>query len=883
MADAVQDPTRLTHDTTLRPTQTRTVSASRSPSRSPVRKAQFNARELDPLLRDLSPEAILRVLQQTGVIGSDSARDAHLARSIEGTSEEERRLGIRAALAGQKTRQWLREINAWWWPRPEDCSWGAAFLPPHGHDMDGEYLGCLPKETIDHHSDRIDDILDAIEELGIQDLQNYMLVNLPNPHSPNLRDDQTTNAGHVYLRDLTAVIAASVMDMLPIKAALDEKLNLWRGRLDALVLIPQIDKRWRLCKIYFKDAMNTFQDLQKSRTIDATKAESAKAALKYQINLLSRLIGKARKSLLDPYDSLPRAYIDSLEDLDSKYDEFVARADQLIEHNQRLSLQNGNVAAKAEQTTVPTPPTQYLSWDKSIVESLPVPATNTDFNQVHRRGISEVSAADSTFSIENAEILNAQRASIIPHNHIIDPTDLTEKEAISNAPVVPRRSSKRVTMNQESLDDKIRDILTKLPTEAKFAEESSDNSSRSSSRSSIQTSSRPAIKLSPAKKGRTAHDAANGVQVYNLTQPGSTRKTPPKQLFVRAVGEHGDRVMVRVGGGWADLAEYLHEYSLHHGGRTLAEQNLNLVPMPDEYAKFASREGYQTASHTLTGDKPSHNQSFRDSGFDFGLSRDDSTSQRRARFSDEQPQVYGQSSSPPERPLPVPHQPDPNKPHATSSDRAIVLPATPHSALRDTPQRLSGGTPTRAIPPVPVVSTTSTITPATPQNNPNYSSHGYTPLGAAGPVSSASRLNTTHTPRMETVVGNGTITTINYGPTMSTTTTITSSSPSPFPRPTKPMTKDSPTTAHLTSAPIVASPRSMSPSLTTTTTRPVAHNSSAFPTASRPNPEKRNSFLRFNSNNTNSIVNSNSNNSATGGVGGIKRVFLRSDSKRRFY
>lgn len=910
MADTMSDPTRLTYDTTLRPTHPRTVSASRSPSRSPVRKAQFNARELDPLLRDLSPEAILRVLQQTGVIGSDSAKDAYLGRSIEGTSEEERKLGIRAALAGQKIRQWLHEINAWWWPKPENCRWGAAFLPPSDQDEHTEYFGCLSRATVQQYSDRIDDIVDAIEELGIQELQNYMLVNLPNPHSPQLRTLRANNPGHVYLRDLTAVISASVMDMLPIKAILDEKLNLWRGRLDVLVLIPQIDNRSRLCKIYFNDAMNTFQDLQKSRTIDATKAESAKTALKYQINLLSRLIKKARKSLLDPNDLLPQAYIDSLEDLDNKYDEFVTRADQLIEHNQRLSTQEERFPSGPDQSAfrastgpaplsvqsmrgtdpafspadhnVPSP--QHPSWDRSIVDSFPVPTASTGQNQTHRRGVSEVSAVDSTFSIENAEIMNAQRASIISHNHIIDPTDLTEKEAISDAPVVPRRSSKRVSMYQPTLDDKIRDILNKLPTEAKLLEESSDNSSRSSSRSSTQASSPPTIKISPVKKGRSSYDPTTGIRVYNLTQPGSSRKTPPKQLFVRAVGEHGDRVMVRVGGGWADLAEYLHEYSLHHGGRTLAEQNLNVVPMPDEHSKFNTRDGNQISSNTPTSDKPLHNRSLRDSGFDFGLSRNDSTSRRRARFSEDQPQIYGQSSSPPERPLPVPHQPDLTKPHGTSSDRAQLLSSNPHPTPRDTPQRLPGATLTPTAAAVPVVSTTSTITPVTPQNNPNYSSHGYTPLGAAGPVSSATRRTAgagagstnspaTHTPRIETLVGNGTITTINYGPTMSTTTTITSSSPSspsPFPRSTKPVARHIPAPPHLTPAPLVASPRPMSPALPPT--KPAIQNSLNPPNPSMQNPEKRNSLLGYKNDSA-----------AGGGASGIKRVFLRSDSKRRFY
>lgn len=53
-------------------------------------------------------------------------------------------------------------------------------------------------------------------------------------------------------------------------------------------------------------------------------------------------------------------------------------------------------------------------------------------------------------------------------------------------------------------------------------------------------------------------------------------KTPPIKLFVRSVGEDGERVMVRVGGGWADLGEYLREYVVHHGRGNVSDSRIEV-------------------------------------------------------------------------------------------------------------------------------------------------------------------------------------------------------------------------------------------------------------------------------------------------------------------
>ncbi|KAK6510618.1 hypothetical protein TWF506_009721 [Arthrobotrys conoides] len=97
---------------------------------------------------------------------------------------------------------------------------------------------------------------------------------------------------------------------------------------------------------------------------------------------------------------------------------------------------------------------------------------------------------------------------------------------------------------------------------------------------SIEPPARPRAGESKLPVARTPSTPTIG-QAPNLTvsskrtisQPGEVKmyhlhksdEESPVKLFVRLVGDKGERVMVRVGGGWADLKEYLIEYASHHG------------------------------------------------------------------------------------------------------------------------------------------------------------------------------------------------------------------------------------------------------------------------------------------------------------------------------
>ncbi|KAL4818313.1 hypothetical protein BDW67DRAFT_15296 [Aspergillus spinulosporus] len=146
--------------------------------------------------------------------------------------------------------------------------------------------------------------------------------------------------------------------------------------------------------------------------------------------------------------------------------------------------------------------------------------------------------------------------------------------------------TKKPVRPKDQMDEKINSILTSLPGNIHLVSADQDDDAvsvassvpfrqeRLRSNSPQDTPPRsftpnPSLTLRPAL-GRRRHSHApeeSSVKLYHLHRGG---KSAPTKLFVRTVGD-GERVMVRVGGGWADLAEYLREYAIHHGYRHVSE------------------------------------------------------------------------------------------------------------------------------------------------------------------------------------------------------------------------------------------------------------------------------------------------------------------------
>lgn len=930
MAAGQPHPTDLTVSTKLPPpSHARTVSKSRSPSRSPTRKAQFAARELDPLLKNLSPDSTLEALQATNALGGNQAEHNAIAKSISDASEAERELGIRAAIAAKKLREWTDEVTGWPWPSSQDRAWGAGFVPPSPNEQDTlpTYFGSLPKDLVKQREDRLDEIWDAIDTLGMDDIKDYVFSS----HQPGSRSASNKPvSAYGRMRDFTALVTATVIQVLPVLANLHNLLEAWSIRLTVLRQIPDLLTALQQVKLALGTINDIVQDDEKNRKLTKRELDTGKVIFGDKVSNLGKRVDNLLDLLEGQEDSLPRAWIDSVEDIENKYADWVAQAEKVVLRNQMA----GHLATSRSSTPQATPtkgplPESLISspskmdgdtqkdqstpqpehsapaQEITVVKRKPLLEVKPKAEPVHRRGVSEVSMANSmlsSYSLENAEIIDATATPVMPSPRIsvidhtfpsakagtstwmgtrnndqsqspsrpavihrastanmefvpkdqirkvtlrrsvsydllssmksspdtlhpafhdssaapptvaspsfelgdpmlntngphqpltplvlspspslrVDPLSLKGRDlaqdTVVRRPLVPRRSSKRLSMplldpprrsltptqalptasselpansimpppatpsstlkREETFDDKLKNILASMPTKIRLAagsdSGSSDTGSQTSSRASSPTRT---LKLSPVrdKSGRTGTNSS-GIRVYHLRR-GKSRDAPPLKLYVRAVGEHGERVMVRVGGGWADLEEYLREYSLHHGGRGLQDRKLEVA-------------GYSTSNHSKSSNgslrpavMPANKKpTIADQDFDFGLN------DRPA--SPEKKELESSPWRPP--PMPIGSHPD------------VALARSGTNTTLPSPARES--TPTPQVRPGSRVTTSVTTTPSTTTTT--TSTNRYTPLGGAGPVAQTRRATSqifTRTPSNEAWVGD----TANQAPSVS--------------------------------------------------------------------------------------------------------------------
>ncbi|RDL35428.1 uncharacterized protein BP5553_07359 [Venustampulla echinocandica] len=208
------------------------------------------------------------------------------------------------------------------------------------------------------------------------------------------------------------------------------------------------------------------------------------------------------------------------------------------------------------------------------------------------------SPASPTFSVSDL----SDTSTLYVDAPVLDNIDVSEAPSLSS----PKKSS------SDQLQQQISSLLESIPARIHLTSEPDLNPGNTlklkktrrsvtpSPRSHSSLSNRaptPSFLLSPAynkttsrPRPQTAHPE---IKLYHLSR--STGEAPIK-LFVRLVGESGERVMVRVGGGWADLGEYLKEYASHHGRRSGVEKDkIEIQDIPRRVVSSAS-----TTSSTAT-------------------------------------------------------------------------------------------------------------------------------------------------------------------------------------------------------------------------------------------------------------------------------------------
>ncbi|KAF7507053.1 hypothetical protein GJ744_010981 [Endocarpon pusillum] len=339
---STSNPTFLNQNTRFRPASTR--SQSPSPSRSPVRKAQFTEQEIDPLLGNLSPTSTLKALSLTDVLRNNEFKDTSiLTRSIGETSSDQRAYGIKAALAAQKLREWHAEVLGWKWPARKDRRIGKGFQPrlpfspkeqtSSGTNKKKEYLGSLPATVVAQHAERIEQIKDGLEALDVDGLKEHVL----SAHIPPKSQDGRTNGSHrevMQLSDFTAVITHTMLQALPYLSKLTTLLSDWEIRIVVLKHIPELMRHLEKSEEAIQSALDQVCARRTSGLLTRTRFEDRKVVLGRDVRLLGARFDKLLDVLEGHEDTLPETWVDRMDKVETSFAQWTVEAERRVLYNE---------------------------------------------------------------------------------------------------------------------------------------------------------------------------------------------------------------------------------------------------------------------------------------------------------------------------------------------------------------------------------------------------------------------------------------------------------------------------------------------------------------------------------------------------------------------
>ena len=499
-------PLALNNGTHFRPRPLRYQ--SQSPSRSPARPHRPAAHDLDPLLSNLSPLSTLNALKATDTISSNEEIAPALARSIADASAFERELGVRAAFAAQEIQGWLKELSGWQWPSPRERAMGLGFLSPHGGrpttpDVSTQHLGSILASTVHNYERRIAEIKSDLGALEIDEVKDYVLdahaiSSWMSDPSQAASQHETNNYGR--MRDFTALITATVIRTLPDLANLNTLMQIWTVRITVLRLVPDFGMTLENVQVAVNEARALLRLEKWASTMTRSKLDLIKNDLEQQVASLGGMVDRMLDHLEGQEDRLPQIWIDRLEGIELGFATWVVDAQRRVAHNHGLQ----EAAQKRREASSPEfdlnlrdgpdeaahrrgPP--EIPWEHGTLRQLytlpehhgndpappdafrfpasseftpripPPPPLDTNLklpSSGHRREISEVSVADSTFSnmtdISKAEIVDATRevlaspkVSVVQHTRSRS-TDLSnmsfdQQPRIQSMPVPPAARS----------------------------------------------------------------------------------------------------------------------------------------------------------------------------------------------------------------------------------------------------------------------------------------------------------------------------------------------------------------------------------------------------------------------------------------------------------
>lgn len=327
---------------------------SRSPSRSPVRQ---NARDLDPLLRDLSPTTTLRIFTTEPTFPFNK-HDSAFSSNFESASSSERALGAKAAQTCLELRSWTRELEGWEWPGSFDVlepqarkrmrlsgvsTTRTSFTSP-GEEQD-EFWGSLPAQTVQAYEKRTDEIGQQLDAIDVEELKDFVLSAHQRAGSgrASINDSISFIGAATDLRrldDFTALITATILQALPFLSRLHRLLDVWTMRLSVLRNTPA----------YSHDLKQMRTDLEDGWTaiaVSPTSGQGSSAAsftrermiemqtvMQQQVTSLGRRLDGFLDELEGREETVPEVWIEDFENVEAAYGDWVVQAERRVLENE---------------------------------------------------------------------------------------------------------------------------------------------------------------------------------------------------------------------------------------------------------------------------------------------------------------------------------------------------------------------------------------------------------------------------------------------------------------------------------------------------------------------------------------------------------------------
>lgn len=499
-----------------------------------------------------------------------------------------------------------------------------------------------------------------IEELKRHVLHDHIfrLSKPDSPTSPNVERhfNMSPFGSYIKMDDLTAVITAIVVQALPNLSKLISLMNAWGVRITVLRHTPawmaSLSDAENASKIGWEILRNQPQGCTDGAPEDLDRVkqelEAQKSLLQAKISRAAQILDYMLDTLEGRDDTLPDEWIDRMEAVERGFSEWLAASEKFVREAEFAALTKQAKPSSSDEATAEV----AFEGNQEIVIS--VENADVDADQP----IPSVEEVDAN---ENCSVSDEKAASD-SDSDLAETPESSPRMVVDDSPHTPPREMRSVSLplgdmppvpeHQEYEDDplqtpltscydgtpqdlrspivlsnasgsrddhmskQINEILQNLPARIHLSSQPSNlshlnppdlqlpyskpkSSTEKPTRSRTSMSSRsntPAFMLAPVPRPRQQR-GNNDIKTYHLSRANGEA---PIKLLIRCVGEHGERVMVRVGGGWADLGEYLKEYALHHGRRSHqgSESRLEVRNIPRSSSSLSNRTSTSPPSRT---------------------------------------------------------------------------------------------------------------------------------------------------------------------------------------------------------------------------------------------------------------------------------------------